>query len=61
MDVLLRGKERAHRNGTPPDSPLRSGSMLYPFNDLQQTEREIERQKKLDSIISYGQLQNRMK
>lgn len=44
MDVFLRGEETAHRNGTP-NSPLRSGSMLYPCNNLRQTDREIKREK----------------
>ena len=44
MDVFLRGEETVHRNGTPA-SPLGSGSMLYPFNILRQTEREIKMKK----------------
>lgn len=45
MGVYLRGEERVHSNG-PPNSPLRSRSMLYPFNEVSHREKEIEKQGK---------------
>ncbi len=44
LDVFLRGEERVLRNGNP-DSPLRSGSMFYPCNNLKMTEKQIKRKK----------------
>lgn len=43
MDAILRGEERAHRNGTL-DSPLGSGPMFYPFN-VRRRDRDRERDK----------------